>query len=156
LKDFTGADRRFQIKGMINKILIIDDYAHHPTEVMATLSGARQFYPNKRIITVFQPHQHSRTKFLLEDFGKAFNDADLVIMPEIYAVRDTAEDIKSVSSQDVVNLINTNSPNKAKFFKSFDETQEYLKEIAKKDDVIITIGAGPVFKIGETLLKTLK
>ena len=150
LGEFKGADRRFQVKAEVGGITIIDDYAHHPTEIAATLRGARQFYPKSRIVAVFQPHQHSRTRLLLHDFAKSFDDADVVLIPEIYAVRDTAEDIKSVSSKDLVELINTKE-NKAKFCKTFEQCLEDLKKIATEGDIIITIGAGPVYKIGEEL-----
>jgi len=150
LSTFTGANRRFQIKAEASGITIIDDYAHHPTEIAATLSGARQFFPSSRIIAVFQPHQHSRTRLLLNDFANSFDDADLVIIPEIYAVRDTAEDIKSVSSKDLVALIN-DKKDKATFYKNLEETLTGVKKIAKSGDIIITIGAGPVYKIGDEL-----
>jgi len=150
LSKFTGADRRFQIKLESEEITIIDDYAHHPTEIAATLAGARQFYPKSRIIAVFQPHQHSRTRLLLGDFARSFDNADLVLIPEIYAVRDTPEDIASVSSQDVVNLINKASE-KASYFPDYPSTLTKLKEIIQKGDIVITIGAGPVYKIGDDL-----
>jgi len=150
LSKFTGADRRFQLKAQVNGITIIDDYAHHPTEIAATLAGARQFYPDSRIIAVFQPHQHSRTRLLLGDFASSFGDADIVLIPEIYAVRDTPEDIASVSSKDVVALINKNDE-KATYFPDFTATLAKLKEIVTSGDIVITIGAGPVYKIGEEL-----
>lgn len=150
LSKFTGADRRFQLKAEINGITIIDDYAHHPTEIAATLNGARQFYPNDRIVVVFQPHQHSRTRLLLKDFAASFGDADLVYIPEIYAVRDTEEDIESVSSRDLVNLINEDTE-KATYFADFESCLGKLKETVQSGDVVITIGAGPVYKIGEEL-----
>lgn len=150
LAEFKGAERRFQMKAEINGITIIDDYAHHPTEIAATLKGARQFYPNSRIVAVFQPHQHSRTRLLLNDFAKSFDDADVVLIPEIYAVRDSEEDIKSVSSKDLVDLIN-DEKSKAKYFKTFESCLSELKKIATDGDIVITIGAGPVYKIGEEL-----
>lgn len=150
LSKFTGADRRFQIKAVVNGITIIDDYAHHPTEIAATLKGTKQFFPNSRVVAVFQPHQHSRTRLLLADFAHSFDDADIVLIPEIYAVRDTEEDIRSVSSKDLVDLINSKHK-KAKYFESFDDCIAELKNIARKGDIIITIGAGPVYRIGEEL-----
>lgn len=151
LERFTGADRRFQLKAEVGGVTIIDDYAHHPTEISATLAGARQFYKKRRIVAVFQPHQHSRTRELLNDFAGAFDNADAVYIPEIYAVRDTEADIRSVSSKDLVALINTESPNKASYFVTFEECLTALKENVIPGDVIITIGAGPVYKIGEQL-----
>ncbi len=150
LSKFTGADRRFQIKAKIDGITIIDDYAHHPTEIAATLNGARQFYSKNRIIVVFQPHQHSRTRLLLEEFSRAFVNADIVYIPEIYAVRDTEEDIRSVSSKDLVKLITTRGQN-AKYFPDFDSCLSELIKTVRPGDVVITIGAGPVYKIGEEL-----
>jgi UDP-N-acetylmuramate--alanine ligase len=150
LSKFTGADRRFQIKAKVNDITIIDDYAHHPTEIAATLLGARQFFPKNRIIAVFQPHQYSRTRFLLKEFSHSFPNADLVYIPEIYAVRDTEADIKSVSSKDLVNLLKENGVN-AKFFNDFNSCLLELIKTVKPGDVVITIGAGPVYKIGEEL-----
>jgi UDP-N-acetylmuramate--alanine ligase len=151
LSKFTGANRRFQIKAEVAGITIIDDYAHHPTEIAATLAGARQFYPNSRIIAVFQPHQHSRTKLLLNDFSNSFDNADIVYMPEIYAVRDTEEDIQAVSSKNVVELINKKVPDKAKYFENFDTCLDEIQNLATSGDIIITIGAGPVYKIGDDL-----
>ena len=150
LGKFTGAKRRFQIKLDTDDITIIDDYAHHPTEIEATLAGVKQFYPKRRIVAVFQPHQHSRTRLLLTDFANAFTNADVVLMPEIYAVRDTEEDINNVSSRDIVRLINK-SGEKAKYCKDFEECQKTLKGLIQKNDVVITIGAGPVYKVGEQL-----
>lgn len=152
LADFSGASRRFEIKGEKKGILIIDDYGHHPTEIEATLAGARQFYKGHKIVAVFQPHQHSRTKFLLKEFSEAFENADKVLVPEIYAVRDTDEDIKSVSSKDLVDLINEKIPGKAQFFFDFEDTIKYLRKNMQKGDIIITIGAGPVNKVGEEIL----
>lgn len=152
LADFTGADRRFQLVGEKNGVTIIDDYGHHPTEIKATLAGARNFYPENEIIAVFQPHQHSRTKFLLKEFADSFDDADKIIIPEIYAVRDTTADIASVSSKDLVDLINKKTPGKAQYFKTFEETAEYLGENLKDSQVIITIGAGPVDEVGRLVV----
>lgn len=150
LSKFTGADRRFQLKAKVNGITIIDDYAHHPTEIAATLKGARQFYPKNRIIAVFQPHQHSRTRMLLNDFAASFGDADIIYVPEIYAVRDTAEDIESVSSRNLVELLEKAGEN-AKYFPDFDSCLAELQKTASEGDIVITIGAGPVYKIGEQL-----
>jgi len=150
LSKFTGADRRFQIKAEVDGVTIIDDYAHHPTEIAATLSGAKQFFPSSRIIAVFQPHQHNRTRMLLKDFSESFGDADIILIPEIFAVRDTEDDIKSVSSKDLVALL-VEKGQCAKFFADFDSCLTELKNIVRTGDVVITIGAGPVYKLGEQL-----
>jgi UDP-N-acetylmuramate--alanine ligase len=153
LATFRGAERRFQLLGVYLGAPVIDDYAHHPTEITATLAAARERYPEKRLVVVFQPHQHSRTKLLVNDFVSALSLADRVIMPEIYAVRDTPEDIAAISSKDIVNLINTVSPDKAIYFPDFDQTTKYLEQSTDSNDVIMTVGAGPVNKIGLELVE---
>lgn len=154
LAAFRGAERRFQLLGVYQGTPVIDDYAHHPTELTATLAAARERYPNRRIVAVFQPHQYSRTKLLLHDFVSALTAADKVIVPEIYAVRDKAEDISSVSSKDIVDLINIDNPDKAVYFKTFEETIGYIKSNSETNDVVLTIGAGPIYKVGEELVES--
>ncbi len=153
LASFTGADRRFQILGNTKEAIIIDDYGHHPTEIRATLAAARERYPMKKIIAVFQPHQHSRTKLLMNDFAESFGDANEVVLPEIYAVRDTAEDIANVSSSQIANIINEKHRDKAIYFHSFEEVVDFLKSKLNKETVVITIGAGPVNEVAKLLLK---
>ncbi len=150
---FRGAERRFQLKGVYQGAPVIDDYAHHPTELAATISAARDRYPSRRIVAVFQPHQHSRTRLLKSDFVSALSAADFVIMPEIYAVRDTAEDVASISSKDIVDSLNVTTPGKALFFTDFPETLEYLIQNTQSNDIILTIGAGPVYKVGDELVQ---
>jgi UDP-N-acetylmuramate--alanine ligase len=151
LAKFTGAKRRFEMKGQKDGVLVIDDYAHHPTEVQATLDGLKAYYPESRAWCVFQPHQYSRTKFLLNDFANSFANVDKVIIPAIYAARDTEKDKKSVSSEILVDKINKISHN-AICINEFDDVVAYLKQNAQKGDVVITVGAGPVFKVGEAFL----
>ncbi len=148
LSEFCGAKRRFEYKKTLkNDILVYDDYAHHPTEIKATLSAAKQ-KEHKRIIAVFQPHTYSRTKELLSDFAGSFKDADLAIIADIYAAREIDEGI--VSSQDLVNEINKISHN-AIFIKDFENIAQYLKENMKKGDLILTIGAGDITHLSELL-----
>lgn len=157
LSEFEGVNRRFQIKGVENNITVIDDYGHHPTEVKATLEGLRSIYPDRsrKVWCVFQPHQYSRTKFLLNDFARSFTETDTVIIPDIYAVRDTEEDIKSVNSEVLVDEINK-LQKKAIYLKTFEEIVDFLSNNVKSDDIIITIGAGPVYKVGEMFLEKIK
>jgi UDP-N-acetylmuramate--alanine ligase len=152
LATFRGADRRFQLKGTKNDVIVIDDYAHHPTEITATLKGARDFYPKKRLVVAFQPHQHSRTKFLRDDFVSSLKLADIIVMSEIYAVRDTKDDIMSISSNDLVNDL-TKSGKEAYFTKDLDEALNKISEILLPNDIFITIGAGPIYRVGESYLK---
>ena len=151
LESFEGTWRRFEFKGETkNGVLVYDDYGHHPTEIKATLKGAREFFGGKKIWCVFQPHLYSRTKLLLKDFGKSFGDADKIILAYIYAAREPKDE--GINSKILAEEITKNG-GKARYMESFDKIIGFLIENAKKGDVIITIGAGDVFKIGEDLLK---
>lgn len=151
LAEFSGAWRRFEYKGTNTKgTIIYDDYGHHPTEIRATLAGARQFFGDKKITAVFQPHLYSRTKLLLNDFAKSFGEADQVIVTDIYAARE--KDDGTVKSEDLVSLINQEN-NNALYLKSFSEIEKYLIENNSKNDVVITLGAGNVYEVGEQLTK---
>lgn len=148
LLKFTGTHRRFEDKGEVRGIRVIDDYAHHPTEIMATLKAASKV-PHNKIWCVFQPHTYTRTKTLLNDFSVSFDDADCVILSDIYAARepDTGE-IHSGVLADKINSINK----KATYMESFEEIVDYLKSNASPDDLIITMGAGDIYKVGEMFL----
>src|SRR3989338_5851012 len=151
LKSFEGTWRRFEFKGETkNGVLVYDDYGHHPTEIKATLKGAREFFGGKKIWCVFQPHLYSRTKLLFGDFGKSFSDADEIILADIYAAREPKDE--GINSKMLAEEITKNG-GKASYMESFDKITGFLAENAKKGDVIITMGAGDVFKIGENLLK---
>ena len=151
LESFEGTWRRFEYKGETkNGVLVYDDYGHHPTEIKATLKGAREFFGGKKIWCVFQPHLYSRTKLLLNDFGKSFGDADEIILADIYAAREPKDE--GINSKMLAEEITKNG-GKARYMKSFEKITGFLAENAKKGDVIITMGAGDVFKIGENLLK---
>ncbi len=149
LAKFKGTARRFEIKGTYNGATIIDDYAHHPTEIKATLSVCKKINPEK-ITAVFQPHTYSRTKALFDEFTESFYDADEVIITEIYAARE--RDDGSVSSQELVKTM-VQKGIKAVYIKNTEDIEEYLKNTAAPDRIIITIGAGNVYKIGENILK---
>ncbi len=144
---FVGAKRRFECKARIEGVSVYDDYAHHPSEISATLEGASRL-GYERIFCVFQPHTYSRTHDLLEDFEKAFSQADTVIFADIYAARET--DTKGVSSEklalDTGNL----------YFPSFEEITDYLAESVTYGDLVITMGAGDVYKVGNLLIDRLK
>lgn len=147
LKNFAGTARRMEVKGEKGDILVMDDYGHHPTEVRATLGALKEAYPKKRIICVFQPHQYSRTHRLIGDFKKAFKDADKVIVPNIFEARDSDEDKAKISAEKLADTI----PN-GHFGDGFENTLTLLKKEAKKGDLILTMGAGNVYKIGEDFL----
>jgi len=151
LSIFSGAKRRFELKGIKNGILIYDDYAHHPSEIKATLKAAKSKKKNK-IWCVFQPHTYTRTKALLNEFSESFYDADTVIITDIYAARE--KDTGEINSNDLVNKISTTSQN-AIYIKDFENIITYLAENAQENDLIFTIGAGNVYKIGEELLNII-
>lgn len=148
LDDFSGADRRFEKKGEIGGITIIDDYAHHPTEIAATLKAARNC-PHKTLWCVFQPHTYTRTKALMDDFAKALTLADKVVLADIYAARET--DTLGISSKQMAEKINQLGGD-ALYLPSFDAIENYLLEHCIQGDLLITMGAGDVVKIGENLL----
>lgn len=148
LNSFTGTDRRFQYKGQIGGVTIIDDYAHHPTEIQATLHAAKN-YPHKKTWCVFQPHTYTRTKALLPEFAQALSLADHVVLADIYAARET--DTLGISSDDLRKLIaQLGTP--CEYFPTFDEIENFLLENCTQGDLLITMGAGDVVNIGEQLL----
>ncbi|MCR4284219.1 MAG: UDP-N-acetylmuramate--L-alanine ligase [Parcubacteria group bacterium] len=149
LNNFKGTWRRFEYKGKINGVSIYDDYAHHPTEIQTTLKGARDYFKKKKVWVVFQPHLYSRTKLLLTEFAKSFNSADEVIITDIYAAREKKD--KTISGKDLAEKIRKYNRN-TQYIGPFGKIEKFLIKNAQKGDVIITIGAGDVFKIGESLL----
>lgn len=148
LQNFTGTWRRFEMKEPIGDTVVISDYGHHPTEIKATLQGLRGAYPTQKILCVFQPHQYARTHELLTEFGKSFKDVDEVIIPNIYKVRDSEQDVVKVSPEKLVDEINKNS-NNARFGDGLDNTKKEIYEKAKNYDIIIVMGAGDIWEILE-------
>ncbi len=151
LGKFTGVDRRMMEVGQINGATVVDDYGHHPTEIRATLQALRERYQPKRLFCVFQPHQHSRTRFLLDDFAASFAAADETIVPDIYFVRDSESEKQSVSSEDLVARINAQGQ-RAVHFPQFGDIVAHVKREARKDDLVVTMGAGNVWEIGRDLV----
>lgn len=144
----SGAERRFQFKGSIGGITIIDDYAHHPDEIRATLTTAKK-YPHENIWCIFQPHTYTRTKALLDEFAETLSQTDNVILADIYAARE--KNTLGISSKDLAEKINERGGN-AYYFPSFDEIENFLLKKCIDGDLVITMGAGDVYKIGEKLL----
>ena len=148
LKAYKGTDRRFEYKGAVGGVTVIDDYAHHPEEITATLKAARN-YPYRKIWCVFQPHTYTRTKAFLKEFAQALTLADSVVLADIYAARET--DDLGVSSELLQKEIQTLGT-ECHYFPTFDEIENFLLENCINGDMLITMGAGDVVKIGETLL----
>lgn len=146
---FTGTQRRFQYKGERNGITIIDDYAHHPTEIRATLTSARN-YPHKDIWCIFQPHTYTRTKAFFHEFAEALSLADHVILADIYAARET--DTLGMSSESLAEELKKLGTD-AYYLPSFEAIEKFVLEKCIHNDLLITMGAGDVVNIGESLLK---
>jgi UDP-N-acetylmuramate--alanine ligase len=150
LGTFTGVDRRMTHVGEYNGATIVDDYGHHPTEIVATLRALRERYRPSRLLCVFQPHQHSRTRTLLNEFATCFKDADLALIADIYAVRDSEEEKRLTSARTLVDRINE-AGHRAQHIPTFPQIVDYLKQNAGRGDLILTIGAGNVCDIAHEL-----
>lgn len=152
LETFTGTQRRFDVIGVTkNNIKIVDDYAHHPTEIKATLSAA-QNVPHKSLWCLFQPHTYTRTMALFDDFAESFEQADKIIMAEIYAARE--KNIHKISSKELVNEIKRVHPGKEiYYFADFDQIASFVINNAEPGDLVITMGAGDIYKVAEIILE---
>ena len=155
LETFQGVHRRMEIVANLNdKILILDDYAHHPTEIKVTLSALRASWQDRRIIAVFQPHRYSRTKLLAEKFGKAFFNADCVIINDIYSANESP--ISGISGETIFKEVKKSNHKQLKYLPSKDDILSYLSEIVQPGDIIITMGAGDIWTVGQELAEQLK
>jgi len=153
LSNYKGSKRRLEIKFNQDNIMVIDDYAHHPTEIMATLQAIRNIKYN-RIIAVFQPHRYTRTQLLLEEFGKSFDSADYVIITDIYAANEAT--IEGVNARSICDKIKKYFPDKKVEFLPKEEITGRILEIIKPQDLVITLGAGDIVKINDELVEKLK
>lgn len=149
LLSFTGTKRRFEYKGERNGFTIIDDYAHHPTEIAATLNAAKK-YPHNEVWTVFQPHTYTRTMAFLDEFAEALSISDHVIVTDIYAARE--KDLGQVHAKDIVERMKKYDVD-VTYISSFDDIEKFILKNLKNNDLLITMGAGNVVDIGENLLK---
>jgi UDP-N-acetylmuramate--alanine ligase len=152
LRDFSGVQRRFQIKGEKKGILIVDDYGHHPIEIMATLKAARTGW-GKRIIVVFQPHRYTRTQALFKDFLTAFYDADILILTEIYPAGE--DRIEGVEAKDLFEGLREYGHKNAIYLADKKEIVEHLLHIIAPGDLVMTLGAGDIWQISDELMKRL-
>lgn len=153
LEEFSGVHRRFEIKAKIGGILIVDDYAHHPTEIEASLKGAREG-GDHRIVVVFQPHLYSRTKNFYQDFGQSFFNADILVVTDIYASRE--EPIPGVTGELVADAARSLGHRQVVYIPDKEEVPEYLQGVIQEGDLIITMGAGDIWKIGEALIERIQ
>lgn len=153
LKKFGGAKRRFETKGKVNGVWVVDDYAHHPTEIGVTLKAARQTQP-QRLLCVFQPHRYTRTQLLFDEFCQSFIECDELILTDIYAASE--DPIPGVSSAKLAEGIQAATGQKVLYIPRLAKAEEYLERQAQPGDLIMTVGAGDVFKIGEELVRELE
>ncbi len=151
LLKFSGTHRRFEMKYTINNIKVIDDYAHHPSEISATLTAVKNLKANK-VWCVFQPHTYTRTRMLLDEFSKAFDDADNIVLADIFAAREP--DTGMIHSRDLVEKLKQNGKNTI-YLESFDLIAKHLKENIKPGDIVLTMGAGDIYKVGDILKELL-
>lgn len=153
LARFSGVQRRFQVVGVEQDVMVVDDYAHNPAKIAATLGAARTGW-NRRLIAVFQPHRYTRTKFLRDEFAKSFDQADLVIVTEIYAAGECP--IVGVKAKKLADLIQMENPGKeVVFLPAKDEILNYLSANVKPGDLVVTLGAGDIFQVANKLVEEL-
>jgi UDP-N-acetylmuramate--alanine ligase len=152
-KDFGGVQRRFQVKYDERGIMVVDDYGHHPAEIKATLAAARAGW-KRRVVAVFQPHRYSRTKFLMDDFATAFYQSDYLLVTDIYPAGE--EPIPGVDAETLTREIVGHGHKNAHYVADRDVIVAHLLAAVKEGDIVITLGAGDVWKVGESLIRLLK
>ena len=153
LAQFHGAKRRFQTKGKERGVWVVDDYAHHPTEIAVTLAAARQTNP-ERLICVFQPHRYSRTKLLAAEFGGAFREADVLVLTDIYSAGEAP--IEGVSGRTILDAVRQTTGQDAVYIPQREDIAAHLAAIAQSGDIVLTMGAGDIWKTGEELVALLE
>ncbi len=154
LERFSGVFRRFQRKAEEQGIMVIDDYAHHPTEVQATLSAAHKGWPDRRLVAVFQPHLYSRTQDLYKEFGLSFFDAEVLLITDVYPSRE--KPIEGVTGKLIADTAEQYGHKKVMYVENKEEVTEKLKAITRAGDIVITMGAGDIYKFGEAFANDLK
>ena len=153
IERFTGVYRRWEKKGEANGVIVYDDYAHHPTECRATLSGVKSGW-RKRVVCVFQPHLFSRTRDFYEEFGKAFLFADVLVVTDVYPARE--EPIQGITGELIVNAAKQYGHKEAHYVQDKKQVPQFLRSITKPGDIVVTMGAGDIWKFGEQFLKEAK
>jgi len=153
INNFKGAARRLEMIGKVDGITVISDYAHHPTEITAALKALKQKYAEKRIICVYQPHQYARTLTIMHDLPNSFDEVDKLIIPNIYAARDTEETKSKIDAEKLVEMIRKKHPD-VTWGKDFDTTFDIIKNEVKSGDLLLIMGAGDVYEIGDRFLES--
>jgi len=153
LAKYSGVQRRFQEVGRIDDILVIDDYAHHPTEIMATLEAASSGWPDRRIVTVFQPHLYSRTRDFKEEFARSFFNSDVLVVTEIYPARE--EPIPGIDGDMLAELVRRYGHRGVHYVADKEDLAEYMLGVVQPGDTVITMGAGDIYRYGQEFVKAL-
>lgn len=153
LKGFTGVQRRFEIVHDSSSLIVVDDYGHHPTEIEVTLRTAKEIWPDRRLVAVFQPHRYSRTQLLLKEFCSAFNDADCLVVTGIHPGGE--DPIEGVSGSQIAEGVKNFGHKSAEYIEDRKKTQDRLLEIVQPGDVVITLGAGNIWELGKDFLANL-
>ncbi len=151
MMEFHGAERRFQIKGEVGGVMVVDDYGHHPTEIRATLEAART--AGRRVITLFQPHRYTRTRDLMDEFARSFYGADVLLLCDIYAASE--DPIEGITSRALVEMIERHGHRHVEYIGAVQNGAARIKEIAQAGDLVLTLGAGNVNQAGDELLNLL-
>ncbi|MDH4322300.1 MAG: UDP-N-acetylmuramate--L-alanine ligase, partial [Desulfobulbaceae bacterium] len=150
LRKFSGVQRRLQVKGEAGGITVMDDYGHHPTEIRATLGAIRSAWPKRRLVVLFQPHRYSRTQGLYKEFCTAFHDADVLMLTEIYAASE--QPIDGVSSEWLMEGVRLHGQRNVQLVPALAEMAAEVKPLLQAGDVVLTLGAGNIYRVGEQLL----
>ncbi|MDQ3746506.1 MAG: Mur ligase family protein, partial [Acidobacteriota bacterium] len=154
LAGFTGVNRRFQLKGEAAGVIVVDDYGHHPTEIRATLVAAKLGSRGRRMVVLFQPHRYTRTQDLMDEFARSFNNADVLMVTDIYAASE--DPIEGVSAESLVGAVRRFGHKDARYVGTIEEATQALLEEVRPNDMVITLGAGNVYHVGERLPGLLK
>jgi UDP-N-acetylmuramate--alanine ligase len=153
-KVFKNANRRFQFKGEAKGVTVVDDYGHHPTEILATLSAARNGSGGRRTVVIFQPHRYTRTLDLMDDFARSFNNADVLFLTDIYAASEPP--IEGITSEILTAKIKQYGHKNVQYIGDIESAAEKVSEQLREGDLVITLGAGSVTKLSEQILEILK
>jgi UDP-N-acetylmuramate--alanine ligase len=151
---FKNANRRFQFKGEVNGITVVDDYGHHPTEIFATLSAAKNSARGRRTVVIFQPHRYTRTKELMEDFVVSFNNADVLMLLDIYAASESP--IDGITAEVLTNNIKKYGHKNASYIGDIDGATAKICEVLRPGDLVITLGAGSITRLSDEIVDALR
>jgi UDP-N-acetylmuramate--alanine ligase len=150
---FGGVGRRFQVKGEVNGITVVDDYGHHPAEIRATLAAGKAGWPERRLVVAFQPHRYTRTKELFDEFVTCFYDADILVLIDIYAASE--QPIEGVSAETLAHAVRQHGQKDVTYIGDRELLPDYLAGVVQPGDIVLTLGAGNIWQAGEALVKKL-